>query len=144
MSTFDSFTGPQAAPYQPPPYGFGDHTITVQPTIVPVGECSAPKTHNFSSFYSCNETLGITVVQHYMVVVSLTDIPGRITCPHCMTDVLTETEHINGLLTWLICGSLAIFACWLCCCIPFCVDACKDVKHTCPNCKNIIRIYKRM
>ncbi|KAF4118266.1 hypothetical protein G5714_000317 [Onychostoma macrolepis] len=107
--------GPQAAPYQPPPYGFGDPIITVQPTIVPV-----------------------------VVGVSLTDVPGRVTCPHCMTDVVTEIEHISGLLTWLICGSLAIFICWPCCCIPFCVDACKDVKHTCPNCKNIIRIYKRM
>ncbi|XP_073699226.1 lipopolysaccharide-induced tumor necrosis factor-alpha factor homolog [Garra rufa] len=110
--------GPQAPPYQPPPYGFGATTITVQPTVVPV--------------------------VRQIAVMSLTDVPGRIICPHCMTEVLTETEYISGLLAWLICGVLALFACWLCCCIPFCVDSCKDVKHTCPNCKNIIHLYKRM
>ncbi|XP_059407655.1 lipopolysaccharide-induced tumor necrosis factor-alpha factor homolog [Carassius carassius] len=110
--------GPHAAPFQPPPYGFGHPTITVQPTMVPV------------------------VAQ--MAVVNLTDTPGRITCSHCMTDIITETEYINGLLTWLICGTLVFFFCWLCFWIPFCVDSCKDVKHTCPNCKNILRIYKRL
>ncbi|XP_026080069.1 lipopolysaccharide-induced tumor necrosis factor-alpha factor homolog isoform X1 [Carassius auratus] len=111
-------TGPHAAPSQPPPYGFGQPTVIVQPTMGPV------------------------VAQ--MGVVNLTDTPGRITCPHCMTDIITETEYINGLLTWLICGTLGFFLCWLCCFIPFCVDACKDVKHTCPNCKNILRIYKHL
>ncbi|KAL1281730.1 hypothetical protein QQF64_000533 [Cirrhinus molitorella] len=110
--------GLQAPPYQPPPYGFGATTITVQPRVVPV----------------------VTQIP----VVGLTDVPGRIICPHCMTDVITETEYMSGLLAWLICGVVALFLCWPCCLIPFCVDACKDVKHTCPNCKNIIRLYKRM
>ncbi|XP_016139744.1 lipopolysaccharide-induced tumor necrosis factor-alpha factor homolog [Sinocyclocheilus grahami] len=118
QAAYPSQAGPQAAPSQPPPYGFGYPTITIQPTMVPI------------------------VAQ--MAVVNLTDIPGRITCPHCMTDIITEIEYISGLLTWLLFGSLVIFVCWLCCCIPFCVDTCKDVKHTCPNCKNIIRIYKRL
>ncbi|XP_016369677.1 lipopolysaccharide-induced tumor necrosis factor-alpha factor homolog [Sinocyclocheilus rhinocerous] len=118
QAAYPSQAGPQAAPSQPPPYGFGYPTITIQPTMVPI------------------------VAQ--MAVVNLTDMPGRITCPHCMTDIITEIEYMNGLLTWLIFGSLVIFVCWLCCCIPFCVDACKDVKHTCPNCKNIIHIYKRL
>ncbi|NP_001139042.1 uncharacterized protein LOC559480 [Danio rerio] len=106
--------GPQAAPYQPPPYG---PPYTSQPMPIPVQQ---------------------------MPLTSLTDVPGRITCPHCLTEVITETEHVSGLMAWLICGTLALFVCWLCCCIPFCLDACKDVKHTCPNCRNIIRIYKRI
>ncbi|XP_067260886.1 lipopolysaccharide-induced tumor necrosis factor-alpha factor homolog [Chanodichthys erythropterus] len=110
--------GPQTAPYQTPQYGYGAPPTTAQPTMIPV------------------------VTQ--MTTMNLTDVPGRIICPHCMTEVLTEIEYINGLLTWLICGGLALFICWFCCCIPFCVDACKDVKHTCPNCKNVIRLYKRI
>ncbi|XP_039541114.1 lipopolysaccharide-induced tumor necrosis factor-alpha factor homolog [Pimephales promelas] len=111
-------TGPHTAPYQPPPYGFGAPPTNFQPVMVPVVTQSA--------------------------VVSLTDVPGHIICPHCMTEVLTEIEYLNGLLTWLICGVLGFFLCWICCCIPFCMESCKDVKHTCPNCKNIIRIYKRI
>ncbi|XP_051993763.1 cell death-inducing p53-target protein 1 homolog [Xyrauchen texanus] len=103
----------------PPPYGFGAPPITVQPTVVPV-------------------------VTHMVMVTSLTNVPGHITCPHCLQDVITETEYLSGLLTWLICGTLALFVCWLCCCIPFCVDAGKDVKHSCPNCKKVIHIYKRV
>ncbi|KAM4716429.1 uncharacterized protein FYW61_016758 [Anableps anableps] len=32
----------------------------------------------------------------------------------------------------------------LCSCLPFCINSCKDVEHRCPNCHNIIYIYKRM
>ncbi|XP_067296873.1 cell death-inducing p53-target protein 1 homolog isoform X3 [Pseudorasbora parva] len=74
----------------------------------------------------------------------LAEIPHHIICPHCMMEVTTKIEHISGPLTWIIYGFLAIFVFWACCCIPFCVDSCKDVKHTCPNCKNVIHIYKRM
>ncbi|XP_055060222.1 lipopolysaccharide-induced tumor necrosis factor-alpha factor homolog [Misgurnus anguillicaudatus] len=108
------------SPYPPPPpYGFGAPPTNVQPMAVPV-------------------------VTQVVVMSTLTDVPGRITCPLCHQDVVTEIEHSSGLLTWLICGTLAIFACWLCCCIPFCVDSCKDVKHSCPNCKNVIRVYSRV
>ncbi|CAM4470148.1 unnamed protein product [Leuciscus chuanchicus] len=76
-------TGPHAAPYQPPQYGFGAPPTNVQPMMVPVVTQPA--------------------------VMSLTDVPSRIICPHCMTEVLTEIEYLNGLLTWLICGVLALF-----------------------------------
>ncbi|XP_024115136.1 cell death-inducing p53-target protein 1 homolog isoform X1 [Oryzias melastigma] len=81
-----------------------------------------------------------------MVVVQAmpTDAPGQMHCPHCKNTVLTKTEHKVGMLTWIICGVLGVFICWPCCFIPFCVNSCKDVQHTCPTCNNVLHLYKRM
>ncbi|XP_056265702.1 LITAF domain-containing protein-like isoform X2 [Pseudoliparis swirei] len=72
------------------------------------------------------------------------DAPGHMTCTHCGNTVVTHVEHTSGLLTWLICGTLGLFMLWPFCLIPFCVDSCQDVKHTCPICNNVLHIHKRM
>ena len=41
-------------------------------------------------------------------------------------------------------GWFALCRCFLCCCIPFCIESMQDVTHRCPVCNSAIYIYKRM
>uniref|UniRef100_A0A3B3CGT5 LITAF domain-containing protein n=1 Tax=Oryzias melastigma TaxID=30732 RepID=A0A3B3CGT5_ORYME len=80
-----------------------------------------------------------------VAVRSLGDNPVQIACPQCHQTVLSKVDHSAGLLTYLLCGGL--FFCGFvlgCCLIPFCVDRVKDAKHTCPSCKTVLGIYKRL
>ncbi|CAF1247880.1 unnamed protein product, partial [Rotaria sordida] len=73
------------------------------------------------------------------------DHPVQCVCPRCQQPIITRIEKQNGLLTWLIFGALRLFGCWLgCCLIPFCVDACKDTAHYCPNCSQLLGVKKQL
>ncbi|XP_035254412.1 lipopolysaccharide-induced tumor necrosis factor-alpha factor-like isoform X3 [Anguilla rostrata] len=78
------------------------------------------------------------------LISGLSDLPSQTQCPFCQTLVVSRTIPQPGLLTWLICGSLALVGCWPCCLIPFCVDGCQDVEHRCSNCNNLLFVYKRL
>uniref|UniRef100_A0A669DPD8 LITAF domain-containing protein n=1 Tax=Oreochromis niloticus TaxID=8128 RepID=A0A669DPD8_ORENI len=71
-------------------------------------------------------------------------IPGQMACPYCHTNVVTKIEYKIGPYTWMVCGLLAVFMCWPFCFIPFCVNDCKDVEHSCPSCNGIIHVHRRM
>ncbi|KAM9792645.1 LITAF domain-containing protein-like [Neosynchiropus ocellatus] len=79
-----------------------------------------------------------------VVMVQPTNASGAMVCPFCHTSVVTNTRYISGALTWLICAIVGIFLCWPCCLIPFCVDSCKDVEHSCPNCQRVLHIHKQI
>ncbi|XP_038127777.1 lipopolysaccharide-induced tumor necrosis factor-alpha factor homolog [Cyprinodon tularosa] len=71
-----------------------------------------------------------------------TDAPGNMHCPHCQTTVVTSIEHKIGFFTWLTAGLLFIIGCWPCFIIPFFVNICKDVQHSCPQCNNVLHTHK--
>ncbi|XP_029987536.1 lipopolysaccharide-induced tumor necrosis factor-alpha factor homolog [Sphaeramia orbicularis] len=70
------------------------------------------------------------------------DCPGQMQCPCCHNTVTTQISYKNGWVTWLIVATLFLFLCWPCFIIPFFVDSCKDVVHSCPICNNVIHIHK--
>ncbi|XP_008435807.1 lipopolysaccharide-induced tumor necrosis factor-alpha factor homolog [Poecilia reticulata] len=75
----------------------------------------------------------------------LPENPAQIMCPKCHRTVVSEVKYSSGLLTYLFCGGL--FLCGFvfgCCLIPFCVDRLKDAKHTCPTCKTVLGVYRRL
>ncbi|XP_036408019.1 lipopolysaccharide-induced tumor necrosis factor-alpha factor homolog [Megalops cyprinoides] len=86
----------------------------------------------------------MTGVTQVMVTPSLSDVPSQTLCPHCQQLVLSQTRDITGLLSWIICGSLAVVGCWPCCFIPLCTHCSMDVEHHCPNCKALIYVYRRL
>ncbi|XP_039979609.1 LITAF domain-containing protein-like isoform X2 [Xiphias gladius] len=120
-----------APPYPGPPMNYGG--AVPQPAMYPQPGSS-----------SAGPPLAGYQVTHMVIPPALHDVPGQALCPDCHQTVVTRTEHKAGLMTWAICGGLTVFGCFLCCCIPFCIDSCKDVEHHCPSCQRVIYIYKRM
>lgn len=90
--------------------------------------------------------------QNTVVVVAPTvTVPGPVRnvafetmCTNCHRQVVTNVSYETGGLTWLIFAILCFVGCWLCACIPFCVDDCKDVVHTCPSCGFVLGHYRRL
>eukprot|EP00123_Amoebidium_parasiticum_P014827 comp22657_c0_seq1/m.34958 comp22657_c0_seq1/g.34958 ORF comp22657_c0_seq1/g.34958 comp22657_c0_seq1/m.34958 type:complete len:204 (-) comp22657_c0_seq1:739-1350(-) len=101
----------------PPPFK-GDAPIVTQPAPVPAATT--------------------VIIQQQ----SLGKHPQMLFCPHCQKNVNSQIEHVAGAGTWISSGLCFCFGCWLCCCIPFCMDDLQDTEHRCPECKTLLGTKK--
>ncbi|XP_065891286.1 LITAF domain-containing protein-like [Dysidea avara] len=123
---------------QPPPYN--PETTTAPP--YPPSSGQAPPYPP-----SSEQPPQVTVVTQPATVVvptSYGEYPVNIMCPNCRNQVSTKVEYESGTLMWILVLVLCLLGLWPCCLIPFCVDGCKDVSHTCPVCNSRLGVYKRM
>ncbi|XP_061181816.1 LITAF domain-containing protein-like [Saccostrea echinata] len=73
------------------------------------------------------------------------EFPVAMTCTYCQATITTTTRYETGTFTWVACGVIAFIGCWMgCCLIPFCIDGCKDVVHSCPSCRQTLGKYSKM
>ncbi|KAK7111447.1 lipopolysaccharide-induced tumor necrosis factor-alpha factor homolog isoform X1 [Littorina saxatilis] len=88
----------------------------------------------------------VVVTQPALTMVqTFRESPVHTRCPHCQAEIVSATHFETGTFTWIICLILCLVGCdFGCCLIPFCVDGCKDVIHTCPNCRQQVARWSRM
>uniref|UniRef100_A0A2S2PU76 Lipopolysaccharide-induced tumor necrosis factor-alpha factor n=1 Tax=Schizaphis graminum TaxID=13262 RepID=A0A2S2PU76_SCHGA len=68
--------------------------------------------------------------------------PAQLICPTCKTLVMTRIEKESSSSAYFCCMLLSIVGCFICSCLPFCMDNFKNCKHSCPNCNSFIGVYK--
>ncbi|EDO42963.1 predicted protein, partial [Nematostella vectensis] len=89
-----------------------------------------------------------TVIQQQPTVVvtggvSFGESPTSMVCPYCQATIVTATSYVPGTCAWLICLVIFCFF-WPCCFLPFVLDGCKDVVHSCPNCQRQVGVFTRL
>ncbi|KAK6730404.1 hypothetical protein RB195_007087 [Necator americanus] len=76
--------------------------------------------------------------------------PVEMDCPHCQAHIVSHIERVAGVLPWILCGICVFLGFflflipWCFCCLPFCMDQCLDVVHSCPACKRHLGRFNRV
>lgn len=140
---------------KPPPYNYGAIPTDSGYAAPPPYPSAAPGYQPPQSYqapppgmHPVGPTTTTTIISQpgpIIVNMAFGESPVSMVCPHCQTHIITCTTYQDGTLTWLSAGALCLLGCWLgCCLIPFCLDGCKDVIHSCPNCHARLGSYRRM
>ncbi|XP_076459294.1 lipopolysaccharide-induced tumor necrosis factor-alpha factor homolog [Babylonia areolata] len=144
----------KAGPYPPaqagyPPQGYGQPTPGAYPPpqggYPPPAAGYAPPQGGYPPAGGAAHSTVVVTQPAMTIVQTFHESPVRTQCPHCRADIVTATQYESGTFSWLMCVILCLVGCQLgCCLIPFCMDGCQDVIHTCPNCRQQISRWNRM
>lgn len=87
----------------------------------------------------------ILTAQHIVTsVIPLGPHATHTICPSCGIEINTKTRKTPGLIAYVSGFLIAVFGCWLgCCLIPCCIDECMDIHHTCPSCGSYLGRHRR-
>ncbi|XP_011182066.1 lipopolysaccharide-induced tumor necrosis factor-alpha factor homolog [Zeugodacus cucurbitae] len=66
--------------------------------------------------------------------------PTQIRCPQCKCKVTTDIRYRATTRTHLAC-ILLTWTCF-CCCLPYCMNTCRNANHYCPMCGTFIGAYE--
>jgi len=147
------FGQPQQGYMPPPPqHGYMPPPPPPQQGFAPPPQGQPPGGYNPQGYFVPQQTVivqqtttaaagGAAVVPVGPVMCGST--PMSMACPHCRASIVTTTHYEVGGMTWLMCMLLFIFT-GCCFWIAFIIDDCKDVVHTCPNCRAVVGRYNRM
>ncbi|VUZ44976.1 unnamed protein product, partial [Hymenolepis diminuta] len=66
-------------------------------------------------------------------------------CPNCKVQVITLMNSIPGKQAYFAALFLCLIGCdFGCCLIPFCIEPCLDIEHSCPRCGKVLGRLKRL
>lgn len=72
-------------------------------------------------------------------------VPVKVVCPHCRSDIITFIEHEASWVTYAVCLTLLMVLNWAAICIvPAVFPLFKDVVHHCPRCLSILARRSRV
>ncbi|XP_065052508.1 cell death-inducing p53-target protein 1 homolog [Rhopilema esculentum] len=135
---------PQQPGYPPQQPGYPPQ----QPGYPPQQPGYPPQQPGFQSTNQTSTTNTVVVTSQPVVTtvmpLAFGEFPVSMTCPSCRASIVTAVVTEPGTFAYLLFFLMCIFGFWICCCIPFCIDSCKDAIHSCPNCRAQLGVYKRM
>ncbi|KAK7507193.1 hypothetical protein BaRGS_00001128 [Batillaria attramentaria] len=135
-------------PYQPPP----DAAYPPNPNAPQPADYAQPQGYGYSynqqiAHIQQHDNATIVVVHQPTVAVVQRFHRAAVhtICPVCQAEIITSTRYETGSLAWIACLIICLCGCDLgCCLIPFFIDDCKDVVHSCPNCFAEVARWSRM
>jgi len=106
------------------------------------GNTSTNHFYNASSMEPPQNTQVIIVQANPINLPPLGPKSVQLTCPTCKSLVMTRIEEEPSSNAYFCCVLMFIVGCFVCSCLPFCMDNFKNFKHSCPSCNSFIGIYK--
>lgn len=69
--------------------------------------------------------------------------PMVVVCPFCrhVTETTIETERSSFAHASAI--TMFLSGCWPCCVLPYCMESCKNTRHFCPICQQLLGVYRQ-